>query len=219
MAAAHAERTIFAEDVVKAISSLHAFLAALRRKHGSYVRNACDAPMTACDLITAAVVEPNPRSLMNPIRWTAAIAFAAIVSLPLSSAAIAGTPNFPGVAWQPLGCPNADLITHDSPASADFTGSATAGNEPAYYAFDSSYLYFRYRMSGNPADVKGFDQYSWTALMQVPSGNRFQYQYQLSLNGKTDTIEIWQNTDASDISFDPIFHDDSEVKQIGRAHV
>ena len=30
--------------------------------------------------------------------------------------------------------------------------------------------------------------------MQVPSGNPFQYQYQLSLNGKSDTIGIWQNT-------------------------
>ena len=47
--------------------------------------------------------------------------------------------------------------------------------------------------------------------MQVPSGNRFQYQYQLSLNGKNDKIEIWQNTTASDIRF-PHFSDDPEVQ-------
>ena len=37
------------------------------------------------------------------------------------------------------------------------------------------------------------------------------YQYQLSLNGKGNTVEIWQNTVASDIHF-PHFQDDAEVK-------
>ena len=32
------------------------------------------------------------------------------------------------------------------------------------------------------------------------------------LNGKTDTIEIWQNTTAMDISFSPLFHDTPESK-------
>jgi len=45
--------------------------------------------------------------------------------------------------------------------------------------------------------------------MQVPSGNRFQYQ--LSLNGKTDTIEIWQDATASDADFSPLFKDDAEA--------
>src|SRR5262245_21714810 len=65
-------------------------------------------------------------------------------------------------------------------------------------------------MDADPSGSHGFAQYSWTALMQVPSGDRFQYQYQLSLNGKDDTIEIWHNTPASDIDFSPIFHDDAE---------
>ena len=30
--------------------------------------------------------------------------------------------------------------------------------------------------------------------MQVPSGDPFRYQYQLSLNGKDETVEIWANT-------------------------
>jgi len=54
--------------------------------------------------------------------------------------------------------------------------------------------------------------------MQVPSGNAFQYQYQLSLNGKTDTIEVWQNTVAMDIDFSPLFHDDAEVKLFSQGY-
>jgi hypothetical protein len=54
--------------------------------------------------------------------------------------------------------------------------------------------------------------------MQVPSGNAFQYQYQLSLNGKTDTIEVWQNTIAMDIDFSPLFHDDAEVKLFSQGY-
>jgi hypothetical protein len=146
----------------------------------------------------------------NLITTAAFVACLALAQAP--RAAIAGTPDFDSVAWQPLGCPNPDLVKHDSPASADFFGTSAPGTEPAYYAFDDAFLYFRYRLSGDPASGNGFDQFSWTALMQVPMGNRFQYQYQLSLNGKTDTIEVWQNTVASDIDFDPLFHDDSEVK-------
>jgi len=110
--------------------------------------------------------------------------------------------------------PNADLITHDSPSSVDFAGSSAAGNEPAYYAFDSSFLYFRYRLSGNPAKQNGFDQFSWTALMQVPAGDRFKFQYQLSLNGNMDTIEIWKNEsrDGQGHRLLPLFNDDSETK-------
>jgi uncharacterized repeat protein (TIGR01451 family) len=47
--------------------------------------------------------------------------------------------------------------------------------------------------------------------MQVPSGNPFQYQYELALDGQTDVVQIWQNTTASDISFSPLFHDTPEV--------
>jgi len=65
-------------------------------------------------------------------------------------------------------------------------------------------------MDGDPRDSGGCAQYAWTALMQVPSGSRFQYQ--LSLNGKTDTIEIWQDATASDADFSPLFKDDAEVR-------
>ena len=93
-----------------------------------------------------------------------------------------------------------------------------AAQAPAFYAFDADYLYFRYRMNGDPTGSGGFAQYAWTALMQVPSGNPFQYQYQLSLNGQTDTIEVWENTNAQDIDFSPLFHDDAEVKLHGEPY-
>src|SRR5262245_22326959 len=123
---------------------------------------------------------------------------------------MAADPNFDAVTWRPLGCDTPDLITPDSPRSASFAGDHA--NLPAYYAYDAGYLYFRYRMDTNPASGGGFDQFAWTALMQVPSDDpddRFRYQYGLSLNGKNDRIEIWQNTTASPVRF-PQFQDAPE---------
>jgi uncharacterized repeat protein (TIGR01451 family) len=51
-------------------------------------------------------------------------------------------------------------------------------------------------------------------LLQVPTGNAFQYQYQIALNGdgagNSDTVEIWANQAASDLSFNPLFTDAPE---------
>jgi len=101
----------------------------------------------------------------------------------------------------------------------NFVGNATF--PAAYYAFDADYLYFRYRMDGDPSGPGGFAQYSWTALMQVPSGNPFQYQYQLSLSGEGpggDPIEIWANAPAEDIDFTTIAQDDSETRLFTQIH-
>src|SRR5262245_35412440 len=151
--------------------------------------------------------------------WITRAALAVCLALAGATRAAAASPNFDAVQWTALGCPNADLITHDSPATADFAGSNQPGDEPAYYAYDSSFLYFRFRMDGNPGSGGGFAQNNWTALMQVPGGDRFKYQYQLSLNGKDDTIEIWKNdpNTAQVIDFTPLFHDDSETKMFSTA--
>jgi hypothetical protein len=108
------------------------------------------------------------------------------------------------------------MVSASSPAAASFAGDPA--NPPAFYGYDADYLYFRYRMDADPSSGGGFAQYSWTALMQVPSGNPFQYQYQLSLNGKSDTIEIWHNTTASDVDFSPLFHDDADVQLFSVAY-
>src|SRR5262245_321334 len=132
------------------------------------------------------------------------------MSFTLAAAAWAAGPDFGSVDWSPLGCDSQNMIKPDSPTAASFAGNSA--NPPAFYSFDDNYLYFRYRMDSNPFSGGGFAQYSWTALMQVASGNPYQYQYELALNGKTDTIEVWQNTSASDVSFTPLFHDTPEVK-------
>src|SRR5262249_10411491 len=83
---------------------------------------------------------------------------------------------------------------------------------PAFVSYDADYLYFRYRMDDNPSSGGGFVQASWAAFMQVPSGDQFQYQYQLLLNGKNgnnDAIEIYKNTNPTDIQF-PQFHVDPQ---------
>jgi uncharacterized repeat protein (TIGR01451 family) len=133
-----------------------------------------------------------------------------VACLALPAASRAGGPDFGAVSWLPLGCDRTDMVSASSPAAASFAGDPA--NPPAFYGYDADYLYFRYRMDADPSSGGGFAQYSWTALMQVPSGSPFQYQYQLSLNGKSDTIEIWHNTTASDVSFTPLFHDDAEVQ-------
>src|SRR5437763_920805 len=87
----------------------------------------------------------------------------------------AGNPDFDAVTWVPLTCDASPMVTHASPGAVDFVGDASY--PAAYFAHDATYLYFRYRMDANPSGPGGFAQYSWTALMQVPSGNPFQYQY------------------------------------------
>jgi len=136
--------------------------------------------------------------------------------LAAGSAVAAGNPDFDAVTWVPLTCDASPMISHASPSSVDFVGDTTY--PAAYFAHDASYLYFRYRMDGNPSGPGGFSQSSWTALMQVPSGNAFQYQYQLSLNGDGDTIEVWHNTVAQDIDFSMTFHDDAEVKLFSQGY-
>src|SRR5262249_48807798 len=112
--------------------------------------------------------------------WTGIAAFVAILLVPAASFAAGpnfDAPNFDAVTWSPLGCDSPDLIVGASPSSVSFVGDQA--NMPAFYAYDANYLYFRYRMDSDPRQGSGFQQFVWTALMQVPSGNRFQYQYQL----------------------------------------
>src|SRR5262249_6049150 len=155
----------------------------------------CPWQSSRADTIKAPVTSPLPMRNARRVAWTSAAALVACLVLPAVSTAAVPPPNFDAVKqWNGLGCDTPDLITQDNPRSASFAGDHA--NLPAYYAYDTDYLYFRYRMDENPASGGDFDQYVWTALMQVPSGNRFQYQYQLSLNGNgkpNDSIEIWKN--------------------------
>ena len=62
--------------------------------------------------------------------------------------AFAAGPDFNAVTWLPLGCDSPDLISSASPAAVSFVGDQT--NLPAFYAYDSNYLYSRYRMDADP---------------------------------------------------------------------
>src|SRR5262245_52622441 len=139
-----------------------------------------------------------------------------LATLTVAGRALAANPDFDAPSWTPLICDAANLTVASSPASVNLVGDASY--PPAYYAYDANYLYFRYRVDGNPASGGAFASYTWTALMQAPSGNPFQYQYQLSLdgNGGSHRVQIWASTVASDINFNPTFHDDSEVELFTR---
>jgi hypothetical protein len=133
-------------------------------------------------------------------------------------------PDFDSVTWTTLACGNGVAPPGDSsPSSTDIVGDLA--HPATSYAWDASYLYFRFRMDGSPTGPRGFDQYAWVSLMQVPTGNAFQYQYELALNGKGsdddfgntggqqgDTIEIWRNTTAANVDFSPLFNDPAETR-------
>jgi hypothetical protein len=108
----------------------------------------------------------------------------------------------------------------ESPSSLDLVGNSQF--PAAAVGHDADFLYFRYRMNRDPSMGSGFDNWAWVALIQVPNGDPFQYQYSIALNGdgatddfgnpKDETVEIWQNTIASDVDFSPVFHDTPEVR-------
>src|SRR5690242_1516707 len=130
--------------------------------------------------------------------------------LALTTAARAQAPDFDAVAWTALDCGVGDPAGDETPAPVDLVGDAA--HLAAFTAHDASFVYFRYRVNADPSGSGGFASYAWTALMQVPSGDPFQYQYELSLNGKSNTVEVWANTSASDIDFSPLFNDPAEVQ-------
>src|SRR5262249_7798200 len=101
-------------------------------------------------------------------RLARCLGVAALLLFGSAARATAASRDFDAVSWVPIGCSNPNLISHTSPANVDFVGDASF--PPTYYAFDATYLYFRYRLDGNPASASGFAQNSWTALMQVPTG-------------------------------------------------
>jgi hypothetical protein len=164
-------------------------------------------------------------------RWWGrlAVALAAVLALGGRPAHATGNPDFDNAPWADLGCTVGDAAGDESPNSADLVGNAAF--PAAYFALDANYLYFRYRLNGSPSGPNGFSQNAWVALMQVPSGNPFQYQFELALNGnsadddfgntgsgKGDTIELWKNTVASNIDFSPLFNDSAEIRLLAQKY-
>jgi hypothetical protein len=119
-------------------------------------------------------------------------------------------PDLDAVSWKSLACDAPDMIHEASPSDVNFVGTKT--HSPAFWGFDSKYLYFRQRMDSNPDSWCGFEHYSWTVLLTVPSGERDEYQYQLAFNGASDALELWKNTTRAKIAYSPLFTDDAETK-------
>ena len=150
--------------------------------------------------------------LPSPILRAVVLAGALLAARP--AGAQVGNPDFDRVTWTGLGC-TASPLTADTPrASVDLVGDAAS--PAAYVGLDATYLYFRYRVNGDPSGANGFDHDSaWAMLVQVPSGNPYQYQYQLALNGQGqggDTVEVWANNVPEDLVFDPLFTDEPETR-------
>jgi len=143
----------------------------------------------------------------------------ALAILVLSAAGARGqaNPDFDSVAWTPIGCA-ASPLTANAPTRGDVDLVGDETFPAAYIAQDANYFYFRLRVADDPRDLtRGFDRDSdWAMILQVPSGNALQYQYQLTLNGdgasKADTLEIWRNDTPENITFDPLFTDTPETK-------
>ena len=146
----------------------------------------------------------------NRIRPKTLAALAVLTLLAGAATARAQAPDFDTVAWAPLACDANEPAGDESPSAVDLVGDAS--HRAAYFAHDASFLYVRMRVDGDPAGSGGFASYAWNTLMQVPSGDPFQYQYELSLHGKSDAVEIWANPSASDIDFSPLFNDPADTK-------
>ena len=161
---------------------------------------------------------PHPRHQAH--RAPLAVAAALSVTLAWGMTASAAVPVFGGSESLPLLCEgDGEPAGDSSPGSLDLVGDAT--RTPVSVNHDEHFLYFRYRVDSSPVGPGGFDQAAWVALVQVPDGDPFQYQYAIALNGKGsdddfgnsgDTIELWANTTAMDIDFSPIFQDTAEVR-------
>jgi uncharacterized repeat protein (TIGR01451 family) len=153
--------------------------------------------------------------MSNSMKLFGRTTLAALTLLCTVGMAHAQAPNFDAIAWKPLDCGVGDPAGDETPAPVDLVGDAA--HLAAFYAYDASFVYFRLRVDKDPAGAGGFASYAWTALMQVSGGNPFQYQYELALNGKSNTVEVWANTQAEDVDFSPLFNDPSEVKLFTQA--
>ena len=109
-----------------------------------------------------------------------------------------------------------DPADDQSPDIIDIVGDHTGGNSfwsaaTFHDASNTGYLYFALRLNEDPRKNNGtFAEQAWVALLQVPSGSDFQYQWLLNLSGNQEEVQIWENTTASDIDFVPLFNDPAE---------
>jgi hypothetical protein len=141
----------------------------------------------------------------------------ALLVLSAAGARAQANPAFDAAIWTPIGC-DASPLTANAPSRGelDLVGDSTF--PAAYVAQDGTYFYMRLRVADDPRNsLRGFlGSADWAMIVQVPAGDARQYQYQFTLNGDApngnDTVEIWRNDTADDITFNPLFTDTPETK-------
>jgi len=90
----------------------------------------------------------------------------------------------------------------------DLVGNDTIG-PAAYYYFGTDYAFFRERVEGDPSGHPSkFAQAVWVVLFDLPEAGN--YEYLLSLNGKNETVELWENTVKKYLIWNPILKDPAE---------
>jgi len=80
----------------------------------------------------------------------------------------------------------------ESPKGVDLRGDSS--NPAGFYGQDSSGLYFRQRVDGNPSGPGMFAQYVWSVLIES-DGDPATYDWLLAIDGGVEEqVELWQNT-------------------------
>jgi len=140
----------------------------------------------------------------------ALVTLAALGAVTGASQAVA-QPSWP-TTWTSVGSCAENEPPGSTPPSTDLVGAS--GLSAAYFASDANYAYFRERILVDPSGPGGFDNNAWVVLIQVPSGNPYQYQWLLSVDGTGEEVGLWQNDQgtASTVDFSPIFGDQAETK-------
>src|SRR5262249_50864058 len=120
--------------------------------------------------------------------------------------------------WLSVGpCSENEPAGNTNPRSTDLVGAS--GLPAAFFQVDANYLYLRERILTSPSGPGGFANFAWVVLLQSATGNPFKYQWLISLDGKSERVELWENDagTAADIGFDPIFNDPAETLEFSGA--
>ena len=155
--------------------------------------------------MTEPMPAPAPRSA-RPI-----LILTVLAALATAAPAIA-QPSWP-TTWISVGtCGESDPAS-STPTTLDLVGAP--GAPAAFFAFDANYAYFRERLAVDPSNGPGqFINGSWVVLVKTATGDPFEYQYLIALDGNGDQVKLYANdpVTAQPISFSPIFNDPAETQ-------
>ncbi|MEW6775200.1 MAG: hypothetical protein AB1405_02830 [Bdellovibrionota bacterium] len=106
-------------------------------------------------------------------------------------------------AFEPITCAGGNAFDNwrDAASGNDYRDIVGDSGRPAmYYAIDSTYFYMRIRLDVNPLKTapNDLEQFGWGFEFEDSNPANFgAYEYLVNLNGKTDDLKFWYNTDLS----------------------